>query len=102
MHVITLHVNMEYMREALPESPLYVEEEDTSVIRCTRTTTTSASSYCYLNRDKFSNTIWPLTADGYARAELRRVTTSTLPAVGSTRRETSVALAADLLVAVVF
>ena len=38
----------------------------------------------------------------YARAELRRVTASPLAAVGRTRRETGVALAADLLVAVVF
>ena len=37
-----------------------------------------------------------------ARAELRRVTATPLAAVGRTRRETSIALAANLLVAVVF
>ena len=36
------------------------------------------------------------------RAELRRVSTSPLAAVGGTGWETGVALAADLLVAVVF
>ncbi len=40
--------------------------------------------------------------DGHSRAELGRVTASPLAAVGGTGRETSVALAADLLVAVVF
>ena len=39
---------------------------------------------------------------GNVRAELRRVAASPLAAVGRTRRETSVALAANLLVAVVF
>lgn len=37
----------------------------------------------------------------HSRAELRGVATRSLAAVGSTRGETSVALAADLLVAVV-
>ena len=39
---------------------------------------------------------------GYARAQLRRVTASPLAAVGRTGRKAGVALAADLLVAVVF
>ena len=38
----------------------------------------------------------------YARTELRRVAASPLAAVGRTGRETSIALPADLLVAVVF
>lgn len=38
----------------------------------------------------------------YARAKLRGVTTSALPAVGRARRKASVTFTADLLVAVVF
>ena len=37
----------------------------------------------------------------YSRAELRRVPARPLPAVGSTGREAGIALAADLLVAIV-
>ena len=64
-------------------------------------TTTSASSFC---RDTVLSAVPEETSDSteHSRAELRRVTASPLAAVGRTGWKTSIALAADLLLAVVF
>lgn len=65
-------------------------------------TTTSASSYCRRARTQISHGHRRRIEIGYSRAKLRRVAASPLPAVGCTGREACVALAANLLVAVVF